>query len=278
MNQNEKNRKSLWLIIAIAASVMAVIVIDINTPLGLADGVLYVLPVGLSLWLPWRRATPIIASVSVLLVIIGFSGLVLERKDLQDDMRRDMEIVHNEAQRISGIVKGLLTFARKQGTEKGPVNIHSIIQGVLQLRSYEQRVNNIEVDTRIAPDGPRVLGNGPQLQQVFLNIIINAEQAMFEAHKRGRITVTTEEAGDLVRISFADDGPGISPESMQKLFTPFFTTKEVGKGTGLGLSICHGIMTEHGGRIYAESEPGKGATFIVELPVKQTTTAHEVSE
>lgn len=96
---------------------------------------------------------------------------------------------------------------------------------------------------------------------------MNAEQIMLEAHSKGIITITTEQVGNIVRVSFADDGPGISPENMKKLFTPFFTTKEIGKGTGLGLSICHGIITEHGGNIYAESELGKGATFIVELPV-----------
>ena len=101
-----------------------------------------------------------------------------------------------------------------------------------------------------------------------MNLIVNAEQAMLEAHGRGRLRVTTEKAGDMVRVSIGDDGPGISPENMKRLFTPFFTTKEVGKGTGLGLSICHGIVTEHGGRIYAESELGRGASFILELPVQ----------
>jgi signal transduction histidine kinase len=105
------------------------------------------------------------------------------------------------------------------------------------------------------------------LQQVFINIIVNAEQAMLEAHGRGKLTIATEWVGDAVRISITDDGPGISPDNMKKLFHPFFTTREVGKGTGLGLSICHGIVTEHGGKIYAQSELGKGATFVVELPI-----------
>lgn len=128
-------------------------------------------------------------------------------------------------------------------------------------------MNNIQVNTGFAADLPQVMGNGAQLQQVFINIIVNAEQAMVEAHGRGVLRVTTEQMGNVVRASFSDDGPGINPEDMKQLFTPFFTTKEVGKGTGLGLSICHGIITEHGGRIYAESELGKGATFIVELPI-----------
>lgn len=100
-----------------------------------------------------------------------------------------------------------------------------------------------------------------------MNLIVNAEQAMLGANKEGKLKVKTEEAGSNVRISIADDGPGISPENMKKLFSPFFTTKDVGKGTGLGLSICHGIVTEHGGRIYAESELGKGTNFILELPI-----------
>ncbi len=102
-----------------------------------------------------------------------------------------------------------------------------------------------------------------------MNIIINAAYFMIEAHGKGTLTITTGWGGSTVRISFADDGPGIAPENLRRIFDPFFTTKEVGRGTGLGLSICHGVITEHGGRIWAESELGKGATFIVELPISQ---------
>ncbi|MCX6003910.1 MAG: PAS domain S-box protein, partial [Chloroflexi bacterium] len=200
--------------------------------------------------------------------VIGFSELLLE-KDLAGDVKEDLAIINKEAKRTASVVKGLLTFARKQGTEKALVDINSIIQGVLQLRSYEQRVSSIEISTRFAPDLPQIIGNSGQLQQVLMNIVINAEQAMTEAHGRGKLAITTEQVGDMVLVSVTDDGPGISPENMRKLFTPFFTTKEVGKGTGLGLSICHGIVTEHGGKIHAESEPGKGATFIVELPISR---------
>jgi two-component system NtrC family sensor kinase len=200
--------------------------------------------------------------------VIGFSDLLLER-DLPADVKADLKTVNQEAKRTVNIVKGLLAFAREQRTEKSLVNINIIIQGVLQIRSYEQRVSNIEVDARLAPALPQVMGNGVQLQQVFINIIINAEQAMLEAHGRGKLTIATEQVGDMVRASFTDDGPGISPANMKLLFTPFFTTREVGKGTGLGLSICHGIVTEHGGKLHTESEPGKGATFVVELPISK---------
>ena len=109
-----------------------------------------------------------------------------------------------------------------------------------------------------------------QLQQVFLNIIINAEYFMTKAHKKGALTITTERVDDVIRASFADDGPGLAKENLGHVFDPFFTTKEVGEGTGLGLSICHGIVTEHGGRIYAQGKLGQGTTFIVELPISKT--------
>ncbi|MFC1925864.1 PAS domain S-box protein, partial [Chloroflexota bacterium] len=198
--------------------------------------------------------------------VIGFSELLL-KNDFPDDIKEDLEIIDREARRAANVVKGLLTFTRGKGNIKALMDINIIIQGVLQLRSYEQRTSDIEVDARFAPDLPRVIVNGAQMQQVFMNIVINAEQAMLEVHGRGRLEVTTAKAGDKVRVSISDDGPGISPENIKKIFTPFFTTKEVGKGTGLGLSICHGIATEHGGQIYAESEPGKGANFILELPI-----------
>ena len=207
--------------------------------------------------------------------VIGFSELLLER-DLPDDIKEDLRVVRNGATRTAEIVKNLLTFARRKPQEKVPTDINENIQRVLELRSHEMKVNDIRLVTRFAANLPRVTGNPGQLQQVFLNIIVNAEFFMLEAHKKGTLTITTKLAGDFVRTSFTDDGPGISEENMKHLFTPFYTTKEVGKGTGLGLSICHGIITEHGGKIYAESELGKGATFIVELPVIAETTELEV--
>ena len=128
------------------------------------------------------------------------------------------------------------------------------------------KVNNIEVNTRFAPDLPQVIADSFQLQQVFINISINAEHFMNEAHGKGTLTITTARVCDSIRASFTDDGPGIADENMGHLFDPFFTTKDVGKGTGLGLSISYGIITQHGGSIFAESKLGKGTTFIVELP------------
>ncbi len=200
--------------------------------------------------------------------VIGFSDLLLD-KDVPDDVKEDLDVINREAKRTARVVKGLLTFARKQADEKQSVDINKDIQAVLDLRAYEQKISNIEVDAHFATNLPEIIANGPQLQQVFINIIINAEHFMTESHGRGTLTITTEQVGDIIRASFADDGPGIAKDTLGHLFDPFFTTKEVGKGTGLGLSISYGIITSHGGRIYAESELGKGATFVVELPVSK---------
>lgn len=198
--------------------------------------------------------------------VVGFSDLLLER-DFPDDIRENLEIINTDAKRIANVVKGLLISVRKQGTEKASEDINDIIQEVLQLRSYEQKVTNIKVETELAPDLPLAFVNGAQMGQVFMNLLVNAEQAMLEANERGNLKIKTEKVGDIIRITITDDGPGISPDDMKNLFSPFFTTKEVGKGTGLGLSICRGIITDHDGKIYAESELGKGASFIIELPI-----------
>jgi len=151
---------------------------------------------------------------------------------------------------------------------KQPNHINQIIDDVLKLRNYEHRVNNIEIVKRYDPNLPTILVDYFQMQQVFLNLIINAEYFMLLEHGEGTLAITTERVDDMVRISFEDDGPGIRQDDLEKVFDPFFTTKEVGKGTGLGLSICHGIVGEHNGRVYACSELGKGATFIIELPIE----------
>jgi signal transduction histidine kinase len=198
--------------------------------------------------------------------VIGFAQLLLGR-ELPEDIREDIGVIYSEARRAADVMKNLLIFARRHSPAKQLVNINSVIEKVLTLRAYEHSVENIQVITHLAPDLPPTMADYFQLQQVFLNIVINAEHFMLQAHQRGTLTVTTRRAGNSVRASFTDDGSGIAKENLAHLFDPFFTTKEVGEGTGLGLSICHGIVTEHGGRIYAESEPGRGATFVVELPV-----------
>jgi len=201
-----------------------------------------------------------------LTAVIGFAQLVMDA-NIPDDVKKDIAVIHQEAQRAAEVAKNLLIFARKHAPARQPTDINSAIREMLKLRAYEQRVNNIQVNTQFDPELPTVMADYSQLQQVFLNIIINAESAMLEANKGGTLTITTQKSNDTLKVSFADNGPGIAKENLERVFDPFFTTKEVGKGTGLGLSLCHGIVVQHGGRIYARSKLGKGATFVVELPI-----------
>ncbi len=209
--------------------------------------------------------------------VIGFSQLLMY-KDLPNDVKKDLEVIDHEAKRVAKIVEGLLTFARqrKQGSEY--VDINEVISQTLELRSYPMKVNNIEATTCLAPNLPYTMADANQLQQVFLNIILNAEKEMTNTHGKGKLLVKTEKVGDSIRVSFKDNGPGIIKEDLGKVFDPFFTTREVGEGTGLGLSICHGIIVSHNGRIYAKSTLGKGATFIIELPIVADTKQAEDTE
>jgi two-component system NtrC family sensor kinase len=198
--------------------------------------------------------------------VIGFSQLLLE-EDISPNLKEDIGTIYSEAQRASTIVKNLLTFARKHAPMRQLSQINNILEDVLKLRSYEQKVNNIDLEKRFAADLPEIMVDYFQMQQVFLNLIVNAESAMLEAHGRGKMVITTGRNNHTVKVIFTDNGPGIAKENLRRVFDPFFTTKEVGKGTGLGLSICHGIVTGHGGRIYAEGAVNEGATFVVELPL-----------
>jgi signal transduction histidine kinase len=188
--------------------------------------------------------------------------------DVPEDMKADLQSISSEGRRAAAIVKNLLTFARSHALSSDPSDINAVINEVLNLRAHEHKVRNIEVVTQLSQDIPAVLIDHFQLQQVFLNIVLNAEQAMADSQVNGKLTVTTEALGKIVKISFANDGPEIPPDIIHRIFDPFFTTKEVGKGTGLGLSICYGIITNLGGKIYAQNQTGKGPVFIIELPLK----------
>ena len=198
--------------------------------------------------------------------VVGLSQLLLE-EDVPGNIKEDLEAITSEAKRASGIVKNLLTFARKHEPIRQLTQVNTIVQDVLKLRAYEHKVHDISVDVHLSDELPEIMAEPFQIQQVFLNIVLNAEQAMIEAHKKGRLSITTEKKGNYVQIFFSDNGPGITPENMRKLFSPFFTTKEVGKGTGLGLSVCYGIVTGHAGKISAKNNLSEGATFTIELPI-----------
>lgn len=201
--------------------------------------------------------------------IVGLSSFLAEQPAPEniDEIKEDLNAINSEAKRCAAIVKNLLTFARQHRPTRQPLNAANIIEDVLKLRAYEHKANNIIVETKLQGNLPQIYADYFQLQQVFLNIILNAETAMIDTHRQGTLNITGESVDSVVRISFADNGPGIAKENLRLIFNPFFTTKEVGKGTGLGLSICYGIITSHDGKIYAKSEDGRGATFVVELPI-----------
>jgi PAS domain S-box-containing protein len=198
--------------------------------------------------------------------VLGFSQRLL-KKSTDQATEQDLNRIYTEAERAAKVVQNLLTFARRRQPLKQYSDINEILESALELRAYELKTSNIEVVTDLDPKLPEIMLDFYQIQEVFLNIILNAEQALTEAHNGGKLTILTVERRGYVRTTFTDDGLGIPAERLDNIFDPFYTTKAEKGGTGLGLSVCHGIITEHGGKIYAKSKPGKGATFFVELPL-----------
>ncbi len=199
--------------------------------------------------------------------VIGYAQLLKGSKEISEEIKEDLERLHDEAMRTSGIVQKFLAFARKRKPEKSYVNINEILRSTIALKSYDSKVNNVAAVEDFQADLPRTMADPQQLQQVFLNLLTNAEYAMKEAHGRGRLEIQTRSNLErtLLRVSFKDDGSGISEENLSNVFEPFFTTKET--GTGLGLSVSYRIVQEHEGTISVKSRLGEGATFTVELPI-----------
>jgi PAS domain S-box-containing protein len=201
--------------------------------------------------------------------VMGYSQLLQLRKDLDDRAKENLFKINNLALRCQKIVQNLLSFARKQKPERTLSDINDILEKTVELRSYELQVNNIEISRELDRSLPKTIADAHQLQQVFLNVLTNAEQAMLEVHGKGRLIIRTKTNPQKthITIEISDDGPGIPENHLTRIFDPFFTTKEVGKGTGLGLSLSYGMIKEHGGNIYAHSSLGEGSTFVIELPI-----------
>ena len=201
-----------------------------------------------------------------LAAIMGFADLLLENEAIPQDAKSELRVILQEAQRTRVIVQNLLSFARHMPAQREPVSVKSLLQQVLKLRTYDLANRKIKVIENYQDDLPLLVGDPHQLQQVLLNILNNAYDAIEEAGRPGRIEVAAMQRGDQIEIRLTDNGPGIShPE---RIFDPFFTTKEVGKGTGLGLSICYGIVRAHQGEITGQNNSeGVGCTFTVRLPI-----------
>ncbi|MEW5928543.1 MAG: ATP-binding protein, partial [Gemmatimonadota bacterium] len=186
---------------------------------------------------------------------------------LRGEAAEDARAIREHADRAARIVRGLLHFARRTPHERSPTDLNEVVGRVCAFREGGLRAAHVALETRFAPDLPLTLADGPQLEQVALNLLNNAEQAIASGRGRGRVTVSTEAGEGVLRFRVADDGPGIPEEVRARVFDPFFTTRGVGEGTGLGLAVSHGIVAEHGGVITVRSEPGAGAAFTVEIPL-----------
>jgi two-component system NtrC family sensor kinase len=203
-----------------------------------------------------------------LAAIVGFTDLLLENPAVPDDAKEELQVILQEAQRTRVIVQNLLSFARQMPPQREPAQVNTILKQTMKLRAYDLENHGVELTEKYAVELPMVVGDPHQLQQVFLNILNNAYDAVQEIRRTGKIEVQTLHRADKIEIMFRDNGPGIS--QIDRIFDPFFTTKEVGKGTGLGLSICYGIIQAHRGEIVAKNNPdGDGSTFIVRLPIAE---------
>ena len=212
-----------------------------------------------------------------LAAILGFTDLLLENNDVPASAREDLQIILQETQRTKVIVQDLLSFARQRPVQRELVQVNSVLRQTIKLRSYDFTSHGVEVAEEFDEDLPPAFGDSQQLQQVFLNILNNAYDAVQETGRRGKITLKTMRSGADLEVSVTDNGTGIS--DTERIYDPFYTTKQPGKGTGLGLSICYGIVRAHGGEIQCwNNEGGEGSTFAVRIPAATETTIAAAKE
>jgi two-component system, cell cycle sensor histidine kinase and response regulator CckA len=200
--------------------------------------------------------------------ILGYAQLV-SRGELDPSTRRMVEVILNQAERAGKIVQNFLSLAAKTEPKRIAFDLNDTIRNVIQLREYQESVDNIVITADLSEDLPYAWGDPHQMEQVFLNLVVNAEDAIAEIQRRpGAIQIKTFVDGGRIQVTVADNGGGIHARDMARIFDPFFTTKDKQRGTGLGLSICAEIVKDHGGELYAWSTYGSGSTFTLELPIR----------
>jgi signal transduction histidine kinase len=198
---------------------------------------------------------------------------LLQDSQSTDTARKHLSLLQQQARRAAEIVQNLTYFSRSGGVGSNRVNVADTVERTLSLHAYSLRRSNITVDFLREASMPAVVVEPNRLMQVFLNLILNAEQAIREVRERGTLRIRTGFTADSVWVTFQDDGPGIPSEILPSIFDPFYTTKRPGRGTGLGLSICKSVITEHKGTLEAENAPGGGAVFTVTLPIAAAASA-----
>ena len=211
-----------------------------------------------------------------LTAILGYSQLLESSGQVGPLALSYSEKMYKQAQRTHRIVQNLLSFARQHKPERIPVMVNTLIEDTLALRDYDLRMNQIHVHLELSPDLPLIPADPHQLQQVFLNLINNAVDAILDHSQQGELWVSSGVDEKNLFVELTDSGPGVKDPS--RVFDPFYTTKPVGKGTGLGLSICYGIITEHGGTIRVRNCPPRGASFRIELPLQFEAKSQQVPE
>jgi two-component system NtrC family sensor kinase len=195
--------------------------------------------------------------------ISSYAQMLISQLPGEDPKSRVLEKILAQTHRASGIVNNLLNFSRTSGSDFAPLDLNRVLDDTLQLLEIQLRKCDIAVERRFAADLPETMGNAGKLQQVFMNLILNARDAMPEG---GTLVIETESVDHMLVVRVRDTGIGIAPANLSKIYDPFFTTKAVGQGTGLGLALSYGIVQEHSGRIVAESQPGRGTTFTIKIP------------
>jgi signal transduction histidine kinase len=198
--------------------------------------------------------------------ILGLTQLSMRKMDQESPIHKNLTIIEKETNRCTAIIKNLLKFARQEKVSLEPVEINGVAEDAMAIVEHQLQMHKVKLTHDLAPDLPLISGNANQIQQVLINLMINAQQAM--QGESGEVTITTSNHNSgMVDICVKDTGPGIPEEIQAKIFEPFFTTKEVGKGTGLGLSVSYGIIKEHKGDIRVQSAPGEGTEFRISLPM-----------